>query len=75
MSYQEPVSKVSWLMRQISEEYEAAQRGLSGLAQGVAQHEWITARLEQMSRHHDELKRLVGEQEAASFLVEVWEQK
>lgn len=68
-------SEVARLRQQIALEYEAAQRGLSGLAQGTAQHEWITARLEQMSRHHDELKRLVGEQEAASFLVEVWEQK
>lgn len=67
-------SEVARLRQQIALEYEAAQRGLSGLAQGVAQHEYITARLERMSEHHEYLKHLVGEQEALSFLVKLWEQ-
>ena len=40
-------SEVARLMQRIDEEYEAAERGLSGLAQ-VAQHEFITARMERI---------------------------
>jgi hypothetical protein len=54
-------SEVARLLAQISDEYEAAQRGLSGLASGVSQHEFITARMENMGQLHSQLHSLVGD--------------
>ena len=54
-------SEVARLLSRISAEYEAAQRGISGLAYGVSQHEFITARMEHMGRLHNELQLIVGE--------------
>ena len=54
-------SEVARLLEQISEEYEAAQRGLSGFAYGATRHEFITARMENMGRIHNELQSLVGD--------------
>ena len=54
-------SEVARLLAQISAEYEAAQRGLTGLAQGVSRHEFITARMENMGQLHCELHSLVGD--------------
>jgi len=55
-------SEVARLMRQIS---EAAYQALYGLAQGTAQHAFITARMEHMGECHEQLVELVGEHEAA----------
>lgn len=54
-------SEVARLLEQISVEYEAAQRGLSGFAYGASQHEFITARMENMGRIHSQLHSLVGD--------------
>jgi hypothetical protein len=67
-------SEVARLRQSIHLEYEAAQRGLYGPAQGAAQHAFITKRLENMAAHHQALKQLVGEQGAIEILVEVLEQ-
>jgi hypothetical protein len=67
-------SEVARLMRQITQEYEAAVRGLHGLAQGTAQHAFITQRMEQMATCHDALKGLVGEQEAIKMVAQALEQ-
>jgi hypothetical protein len=61
LGMQEQRSEVVRLLAQISAEYEAAQRGLSGLAYGISQHEFITARMENMGRIHTQLQSLVGE--------------
>jgi hypothetical protein len=66
-------SEVAQLRQRIHLEYEAAQRGLSGTAQGTAQHAFITKRLENMAEHHSALKQLVGGHEATRILVEVLE--
>jgi len=58
-------SEVAKLLSQISAEYEAAQRGLTGLAYGTAKHEFITARMERMGQLHTELQSLVGDQAIA----------
>jgi hypothetical protein len=55
-------------------EYEAAQRGLSGISQGTTRHAFITRRLENMAEHHKALEELVGEQEATTILKDVLEQ-
>ncbi len=62
-------SEVARLLSQISAEYEAAQRGLTGLAYGASIHEFITARMERMGQLHNELHSLVGEQ-AIALVVE-----
>jgi len=54
-------SEVARLLKQISAEYEAAQRGLRGFAYGSAKHEFITARMENVGRLHGELQAIVGD--------------
>ena len=54
-------SEVARLLSQISAEYEAAQRGLGGLACGTSKHEFITARMEHMGRLHNQLQSIVGD--------------
>ncbi len=54
-------SEVARLLSQISAEYEAAQRGLTGLAYGMSQHDFITARMENMGQIHSQLQLLVGD--------------
>ena len=58
---QEQRSEVARLLEQISAEYEAAQQGLSGLACGVSRHDFITTRMENMGRIHNQLESLVGD--------------
>ena len=71
---EENKSEVARLMRQIELEYEAAQRAMHGFAAGSGKHQFITARMENMGRHHERLRQLVGEQEAVKALVEAMEQ-
>jgi hypothetical protein len=54
-------SEVARLLSQISSEYEAAQRGMSGLAYGNARHDFITARMENMGQIHTQLQAIVGD--------------
>jgi len=54
-------SEVARLLSKITAEYEAAQRGLTGLAYGTSQHEFISARMDNMGQLHSELQTLVGE--------------
>jgi len=61
LSYEGHGSEVAKLLSKITEEYEAAQRGLTGLAYGIAQHEFISARMENMSQLHSELQIIVGD--------------
>jgi hypothetical protein len=67
-------SEVAQLRQRIHLEYEAAQRGLCGTAQGAAKHTFITQRLENMADHHRALQQLVGGHEAIKILAEVLEQ-
>jgi len=60
-------SEVARILTQIAQEYESAQNGLYGPAQGSARHSFITARMENMAKLHVELEKLVGDQ--ASGLV------
>jgi hypothetical protein len=61
LAKQEQHSEVARLLTQIKEEYEAAQRGLTGLAYGTSQHAFITARMEHMSDLQSQLLDLVGD--------------
>lgn len=66
-------SEVARLMQRIDEEYEAAWQSLHGFASGTARHDFINQKLENMAQCHEELKTLVGEQDATKILVEVTE--
>jgi hypothetical protein len=52
-------------------EYEAGKRGLEGLAQGTARHQFITQKTENMSHCHRRLIALVGQEQAGHILVEI----
>jgi hypothetical protein len=68
-------SEVAQLLQQISLEYEAATRGLTGLSAGSTKHSFITARLEQIGVYHEQLVSLVGEVQATQLVIELAEQK
>jgi hypothetical protein len=71
----EQKSEVAQLLQQISLEYEAAERGLTGLSAGSTKHSFITARLEQIGVYHEQLVSLVGEVQATQLVIELTEQK
>ena len=54
-------SEVTRLLSQIRAEYESAQLGLKGFTYGTSRHEFITARMENMGKIHNQLQRLVGD--------------
>ncbi len=65
-------SEVARLLQQISEEYEAATRGLSGLASGTARHDFITKKMENMGQNFEDLAEAVGsKQEAMAIFAQV----
>ena len=68
-------SEVARLLQQISLEYEAATRGLTGLSAGIAKHSFITARLEQIGVYHERLVSMVGEVQATQLVIELAEEK
>lgn len=67
-------SEVARILGRIDEEYQAAQNALYGLAVGTAKHRFITARMENIANCHQQLKGLLGEQEANKVMAEGWEQ-
>ncbi len=73
MNNTENQSAVARLMQQIVSEYEAAQNGLTGLAI-TASHKFITTRMENIGRCHEELKQLVGEQDAIALVAQCMEE-
>ena len=63
-------SEVAWRLELIKHQYEAAQRGLSGFAQGSSRHRFISARMQSIGRIHQELQRLVGPEQAIRLVAE-----
>ncbi len=64
-----PESEFLRLKRQIEDEYQAAKRGLEGVAV-TASHEFITARMNNIGACHERLITLVGPEEAGKVMVE-----
>jgi hypothetical protein len=62
-------SEVARLLAQIRAEYEAAHLGLGGLAYGTGTHAFITQKMDNMGKLHEELKAIVGES-AMDLVVE-----
>ncbi len=67
---QEHGSEVARLLTQISQEYESAWQGLTGLSQGSSRHTFITAKMEKMGQLQDRLETIVGKQSAAAMICE-----
>ncbi|GCE05839.1 hypothetical protein [Dictyobacter aurantiacus] len=65
-------SEVALLRKKILEEYEAMERGLTGLASGTAKHAFIDARMRRVDRYHDQLTQYVGETEATLTVCELY---
>jgi hypothetical protein len=61
-------SEVARLLQKIREEEEAAQRGLHSYAI-TSRHEFITSRMENMTRCVKELAEVIGSEDAAIALV------
>jgi hypothetical protein len=67
------LSEIAQLRIQIQLEYEAAQRGLSGPASGIARHDFISQKMERLDGLHTQLVELVGEEEAIAIIAEsIW---
>lgn len=63
-------SEVARLLQEIEETYRAAQNGLTGLAQGVSRHEFITSKMERIGLQHASLAHIVGADKAMSLVAE-----
>lgn len=68
-------SEVARLREQISLECRASRWALDCLSSGTAQHQFISARFKRMEAHHERLTELVGEEQAARMLCEVFDQQ
>jgi uncharacterized Ntn-hydrolase superfamily protein len=64
-------SEVAQIKEQMVAEYEAGKRGLEGLAQGTARHQFITQKVENMTYCHRRLIALVGQEQASQIITEV----
>jgi hypothetical protein len=69
MGERENQSEVACLMQEIELAYEAAQLALTGLAI-TARHDFINARQEHIALCHEDLKKLVGEEQAIRMICE-----
>jgi hypothetical protein len=64
-------SEVARLMEQIRAEHEAAQRGLTGIAEGTAKHIFINAHMNRMWQLKDELGKEVSDADALTMICRV----
>lgn len=62
-------SEVARLREQIALEYEAAQRGLTGLA-ATARHQFITKRQENIGACFEKLSKIMPSEEAIAIVAE-----
>jgi hypothetical protein len=65
-------SEVARLRAQIETEMVAMQRGLYGFAAGMARHDFINARMENIARAQEQLSEQVGEDEARRLCCETY---
>ena len=73
MSEQKPGSEVARLLQQIELEYQAAHHALYGLSAGGSKHEFITKKMERLGTLHQELKTLVGADQATPLFASALE--
>ncbi len=65
-------SEVQQLRDRIELELESMHNGLSGLATGVAKHQFIEARYHRLGQLEEELATHVGEAQAAHFSCQAY---
>jgi hypothetical protein len=63
-------SEVARILARIREEYESAQRGFSGLAEGTSKHAFVTAKMEHMGKLQLELGGIIGDTPAIALIAE-----
>ena len=63
-------SEVAHILAEIQEEYDSARQGLSGLAQGTSQHLFITRKMENIGKLHQNLGTIVGNDEAMALICQ-----
>lgn len=63
-------SEIAQLMQQIDAEWQAAFYGMHGLAQGISQHDFISARYSRIGELQNQLAEHVGEEQAATLVVQ-----
>ncbi len=68
-------SEIARLRAQLEQEHAASVWALTGLASGTAQHAFITARSRRMDVCHQQLSKLVGEEQATEELCRVFDKK
>ncbi len=68
----ESKSEVARLRQLISEELESMEQGFRGFAAGVARHEFIRIRMEQIGDCQEELAEYVGQHDAAHIVCELY---
>jgi hypothetical protein len=62
-------SEVARVKAEFELQNAAAQYALNGMSLGVAKHSFITSKLDRMGELHEEMKKIIGEEEAARFVV------
>lgn len=62
-------SNIAHLKAEFELQNAAARYALNGLSSGTASHRFITSKMERMGELHDELKKKIGEEKAARFVV------
>ena len=62
-------SEVARLMRQIDLEYEAAERAMNGFAV-TGSHDFINTRMENVGICFQELREIVGDQQAGALILQ-----
>ena len=67
-------SEVARLRERIERELEAMQRGLHGLAQGTARHDFILARLDRVGTFQDKLADQIGYPAATEVVCQLYVQ-
>ncbi len=65
-------SDIARLRRQIIEEMESMQQGLTGFAAGVARHDFIQARMRCIGDHQERLAEHVGTGDAVTIVCELY---
>jgi hypothetical protein len=66
-------SEVARLLQEIELSYQAAKNGMHGLAEGTAQHAFITAKMERIEEHRESLVKLVGAEQAMELITQALE--
>lgn len=62
-------SELRELLARIEAEFVAAKQGLSGLASGVARHDFIQRKMGEIDKLHEQIEEAVGSQTALALVV------